>query len=109
MWAQRKRSCTELTLCVCVSVPVSRFAFVEGITSGMEDGTDSLPHLTNVKPDPDAPAAKPAAGTAHARLGKGLGLGIESSTHSQLATVCQRCSAVLTIAMRQEVQVTKRC
>lgn len=69
LWAQRKRSCTELRLCVyvCLSLPVSRFAFVEGITSGMEDGTDSLPHLTNVKPDPDAPAAKPAAGAAHAR------------------------------------------
>ena len=39
-----------------------RFAFVEGITSGSEDGTDSLPHLTNVKPDPDGPASKPAAG-----------------------------------------------
>jgi hypothetical protein len=41
-----------------------RFAFVEGITSGTEDGTDSLPHLTNVKPDPEGPASKPAAGEA---------------------------------------------
>lgn len=39
-----------------------RFSFVEGITSGTEDGTDSLPHLTNAKPDPDGPASKLAAG-----------------------------------------------
>lgn len=41
---------------------ICRFSFVEGITSGTEDGTDSLPHLTNVKPDPEGPASKPAAG-----------------------------------------------
>jgi hypothetical protein len=62
----------EVTFCVnfvfvSLSLPMCcRFAFVEGITSGMEDGTDSLPHLTNVKPDPDAPAAKPAAGATPA-------------------------------------------
>jgi hypothetical protein len=46
----------------CLHFMCCRFAFVEGITSGTEDGTDSLPHLTNVKPDPDGPASKPAAG-----------------------------------------------
>jgi len=46
-----------------VAVCCCRFGFVEGITSGTEDGTDSLPHLTNVKPDPEGPS-KPPAGEA---------------------------------------------
>jgi hypothetical protein len=64
---------------------------VEGITSGaQEDGTDSLPHLTNAKPDPDGPAPKSAAGEGLSQTGAHSCLRVLTCAEQPAVASCQQ-------------------